>query len=235
MSSNLVRISIPNWEKYNDRANRKNFSWFRFENSFFRDHKLFHLSAYDKYLFIYLLCQCSLASGSEFFINYDLCSAETKLNKKDIINGINNLLELGVIMPPKAAKSGIKPHNGVLHNETNETDIKPRDAARLENTAPLVADLTRSVGFDFDLVYANYPNKKGKKKGMATFHRLIKTQCAFDKLLVAVKNYANENEHLQGEDRKYIKHFSTFMNCWEDYLDISPKSSHPDIDWDLHE
>jgi hypothetical protein len=96
---------------------------------------------------------------------------------------------------------------------------------RIEH-APKVAE------FDFDLVYDQYPMKKGKKKGIAKCRTVIKTQSDFDRLLLAVKNYAIENEHLKGDDRRFIKHFSSFMSCWEDYLVSNHKPTAISYNWD---
>lgn len=70
------------------------------------------------------------------------------------------------------------------------------------------------VHFDFESIYALYPNRKGKKRGMEICRREILTSEDFFKLRTAVENYARE---CQGREPQYIKHFSTFMNNWRDY------------------
>lgn len=73
-------------------------------------------------------------------------------------------------------------------------------------------------GFDFDTLYQAFPRKKGKQNGASIFKRTITTQGDYDNLLKAVKNYNAECNKNDIEER-WIKHFSTFMNCWEDYVE----------------
>lgn len=71
--------------------------------------------------------------------------------------------------------------------------------------------------FDFEAVYAKYPRKEGKKRGMARCKAQITTPEKYAALVKAVENYAAGVRELQ-----YAKHFSSFMLCWEDYVDRKP-------------
>ena len=79
---------------------------------------------------------------------------------------------------------------------------------------------TNSVSdFDLDLIYAEYPKKVGKKKGVNKLQSLVKTQEMYDKILqgaIDYKKYTTE----QGIPRQYIKGFEPWVNgrCWEDEL-----------------
>ncbi len=72
--------------------------------------------------------------------------------------------------------------------------------------------------FDFASIYQEYPRKLGKAKGLKIAEREIKTEADFDRLMIAVKRYAGHvrRENLEAD---YVKHFSTFMSSWEDWLD----------------
>ena len=78
--------------------------------------------------------------------------------------------------------------------------------------------------FDFDAVYSLYPRKAGKKLGLKRCKSQIKTQNKYNKLLTAVKNYSLICQK-NCTDKQYIKQFSTFMNCWEDYIEIEDDPS----------
>ena len=52
-------VTIKNWEKYNNRNDVKKASWFRLEHSFFDSSRFYGLSAPQKLLWIYLLCEVS--------------------------------------------------------------------------------------------------------------------------------------------------------------------------------
>lgn len=70
--------------------------------------------------------------------------------------------------------------------------------------------------------YKNYPLKKGKTIGVKNLVRQIKTPERLQELQIAIRNYATE---VKSTDRQYIKHFSTFANCWEDYITVEKKKS----------
>lgn len=80
---------------------------------------------------------------------------------------------------------------------------------------PIRPDPTRS---DLERLYALYPRKEGKRLGMETAKKLPPSKLS--ELELAIRNYAAS---VSGKDTQYVKHFSTFMNAWEDY--ITPPSS----------
>lgn len=71
--------------------------------------------------------------------------------------------------------------------------------------------------FDFETPYQKYPRKLGKKKGIEKIKREIKTEQRYNLFCQAVNNYALYVEH-EAVESKYIKHFSTFVGCWEDWI-----------------
>lgn len=79
--------------------------------------------------------------------------------------------------------------------------------------------LNPDLGFDFEAVYAAYPRKEGRKKGLQRCKAQITTRSKYDALVKAVANYAAS---VAGKDPEYVKHFDTFMNCWEDFVQYRP-------------
>lgn len=73
--------------------------------------------------------------------------------------------------------------------------------------------------FDIDAVYAKYPRKQGKKRGIEKLKRSIKKPEQFSKLMQAVENYASYCKREQRE-QKFIKQFSTWAGEWEDWIEI---------------
>jgi len=71
---------------------------------------------------------------------------------------------------------------------------------------------------NFDAIYKNYPRKDGKSKGIESCLAKITTSQKYQDLQKAVENYKQLCLEEKTE-RKYIKMFSTFMNCWEDFID----------------
>lgn len=71
---------------------------------------------------------------------------------------------------------------------------------------------------DFLEIYKLYPRKIGKAKGLQKCKAQIKTKEDLECLKKAVEVYKSICQK-EGTEKQYIKHFSTFMNCWRDYLD----------------
>lgn len=69
-----------------------------------------------------------------------------------------------------------------------------------------------------------YPRKEGKSLGLRRLGKKIKTEKQLEAFTKAVCNYAAHVRKQQTET-KYIKHFSTFSNCYEDYIDFSESDS----------
>lgn len=75
--------------------------------------------------------------------------------------------------------------------------------------------------------YQGYPNKKGKTNGVKKLVSQIKTDAQMQDLKTAIQNYAAE---CKDKDPQYIKHFSTFAGCWQDYLEVTPQQT-KSSDW----
>ena len=113
----------------------------------------------------------------------------------------------------------------IKDNHTRNLQVKTKLVAprieenRIDNIKGKVKSVKPSVKskFDIDLIYAEYPKKQGKKKGIEKLHDSIKTQESYDIILQGTRNYKNycleENIGM-----KFIKQFSTFVNGehWND-------------------
>lgn len=75
---------------------------------------------------------------------------------------------------------------------------------------------------DLEQVYASYPLKKGKSKGLKILAREIKTRAQLSDLRLSVANYSLS---VQNTEAKFIKHFSTFATEWHDWTDPDAGSS----------
>lgn len=68
---------------------------------------------------------------------------------------------------------------------------------------------------DIELLYAKYPRKEGKTKGMQKLQKQIKTKQDLADLAKAIDVYSKLSA---GKEKQFIKHFATFASCWKDYL-----------------
>lgn len=67
-------------------------------------------------------------------------------------------------------------------------------------------------------LYAEYPRKEGRLKGLQRAKVELKTLEAYQECLEAIRRY---KAHLNANktECQFIKQFSTFMGCWRDFLD----------------
>lgn len=70
--------------------------------------------------------------------------------------------------------------------------------------------------FNFEAVYKMYPRKVGKASGIKRLKLKVKSKYKYDFLLACTSNYI---QHIKREriEPKFIMHFSTFANCFEDW------------------
>lgn len=82
---------------------------------------------------------------------------------------------------------------------------------------------------DFEPVYRAYPLKRGKAKGLEALRKKIRDPTELEAVLRGVHAYAAECIR-EKRERKYIAHFSTFVNQerWKDYAGEDDSSSMPE-------
>jgi len=71
---------------------------------------------------------------------------------------------------------------------------------------------------EFAEIYLDYPRKEGRKAGFVFLSKRDWTDETIDQFARAVRNYSHSRN---GEDAKFTKLFSTFVQCWEDWV-VSP-------------
>lgn len=118
-------------------------------------------------------------------------------------NGERLLLESSKLVKTEATNGSdpTSPHDSLVQGPKGRPPHKGRAAP---------------PAFDFEALYQLYPRKEGKTRGLTKCKKEIKTQEDYDNLRKAILTY-NKINH--GKDKDYIKHFSSFMGVWRDYLD----------------
>ncbi len=87
-------------------------------------------------------------------------------------------------------------------------------------------NLQAPIMFDFEGVYKEYRRKEGKAAGFKKLNKVIKTQAQFEDLQRALRNY-NRLLDQRKTEKQYIKHFSTFVNSHQDYVEIEEQLESP--------
>lgn len=112
------------------------------------------------------------------------------------------------------------PSGGALDKDKDK-DKEMDKEEKIDPVLQSVSKTDKSVAIDFEKIYSVYPRKKGKTRGLQLCKSKIKTQQQYSELLEAVQNY---RKYCEGKEPEYIKHFSTFMAEWTDW--INPENDH---------
>lgn len=117
----LLQVEVNNWLEYNPRSDRKVYTWFRFQNDFFMNHKIHGLSDISKLVWIFILCEASKNFGKAVNIETFLTATLLRKNDAEVVESIQELTRLGVITVTN------KTPNGNSTNDTNERTIRTND------------------------------------------------------------------------------------------------------------
>ena len=236
----IITLSIPNWEKYNPRADRNNYSWFRFQNNFFTDPQIFGLSLLEKMLLVFIYSEVSKKGSATCEINVGLAAALLGVSSKDCELALQKLNEINVVSfdnqtPPNGGK---EPAFGSPTNErTNE---------RTNDTSETIAEINSDRDGDFfveqkeilkeskprkkrdnseakekaeriNSFYSRYPRKKddGDKAAIAKLKRLPLSE--FDDLDKALDNYLF-HINISKTDPKYYLGLYGFIDARNSWL-----------------
>lgn len=210
----ILIIRFRNWEQYNPPSNHTN-SWFRLNSNLISRPIWDELDNNTFRVFIYMLCQANENTPrGTIHISTGGATVRCGVTKKDVYRAIKILQEFQVI--EVRAPSGHFVNSALIlptNERTNETNEQLHDFI-----APV---------FDFDSLYKKYPLKKGKTRGIAACKREIKTPEDFSLLGKAIENYARE-ARAENTEPRFLKHFSSFMGCWRDYLEAGKAAApHP--------
>jgi hypothetical protein len=210
-----MQITILKWEEYNYRKDIKTPRWFRFEHSFFENHEFYDFTHTEMVCWVYLLCLASKKNSATILVNKSHVEHIGKIKFKDFEKAIQKLEQIQCVSVDVTDTNGsVRIRNvhvtdtcATLHNKT------------LHNTTERDAHV-QGV-FDFDSLYQKFPRKQGKQRGLKLCRQKIKTETAFKELELAIRNYT---EYVQKNktEQKFIKHFSTFMGEWEDWIRPEP-------------
>lgn len=124
----FIMVEVLNWKKYNPRADRANYSWFRFQNDFFQSQSNFGLTDSQVVLLLMIFCEVSRKGVERVEMNLEFMATLRKTTKKKILKDIQELVTRGVLMTAESRQDdGGKPASFPATNErtdkqTNETD-----------------------------------------------------------------------------------------------------------------
>lgn len=118
----------------------------------------------------------------------------------------------------EAASRDVTESSRVITDRHEPTESSPLSVPSLAvpNRTEDIPSPSARESFDFEAGYALYPRKIGHKKGMQRCRSQITSRSKYDAWMKAIANYAAK-VRAEGATAQYVKHFDTFMGCWEDY------------------
>lgn len=93
---NSITISVPKWETYNPRNDRKNTIWLRLQSNFFSSYEVFALSPAAKLLTVALFCEICRSDGKEITVPVPYAAVMTGLTHGEITSAVDELLKTSI-------------------------------------------------------------------------------------------------------------------------------------------
>lgn len=126
---------------------------------------------------------------------------------------------------PHEAKSILPPCNykAVTCNDItrlSRADVMNPSSLNHESLYPAITDIAGV----FDSVWREYPKRLGRKQALSHFNASVKNEVDVAAIQVALAKY---KKHIQGKERQYIQHGSTWFNNWRDWINFEEESHGP--------
>lgn len=227
-----VEITIVNWQKHQEygaatRSDRPHqaLRWLKLNNMVYRSVSLYQLNDAEKWAFICLLCLYGQKGGKKTRIPLDWWEFETRVQRKILLSCLDKLNGNTVVYQPVYHE--VPPDKIRVDKSRSEESIKdycPKEnqCTVLESSpsAPVVVERVPKLS-DFEALYEAFPRKVGRKKGLTALMRKYQASknkaVFFEAVKAAIEKY---KEHLIKEETepRFVQHFSTFVNSWEDWL-----------------
>lgn len=208
-----MRITVKNWREFNPRADVKKPSWFRLSHDLFEDPDFYDFTPSEMLAWIYILCHASKKNSDTITVSILHLERVGRIKEKDFRSAVRKLELLQCILVPDTHTLRERHAHDTSTNATNErTNETERDGH--DQTGPRVR-----AEFDFESLYKKYPRKLGRAKGITACRSQIHSPEDFSALSLAIDRYTN---HLKanGTEPRFIKHFSSFMSTWRDWLEV---------------
>lgn len=204
MKNIIYSIKITNFDDHQKNLKRGHKA-ILLSTGFLSDPKIRLLTPATKLLFLSCLLVAGESTSSQINVSHDSLCFQSGVKSGSLQSQLDRLQSLQLLSYEK-----INP----LYNRIEKNRIEKK---RNKNIIKNSAQNNLSV-LDFEEVYKNYPRKIGKSSGIKKAKIEIKNLEDLEKLKKSVENYKKFLSTNKTE-AKFIKHFSTFMTSWRDWLD----------------
>lgn len=152
-----------------------------------------------------LLSHTKVASRVTFHIP-NLLKYKGKYEKKDEKKALN-----------KVKENKIK-ENKINKNKENVIGDDLAIVSKITEIQDGLSEKPKKDSFNLESLYEEYPRKEGKRDGLKKLQKIVTSQEKYDSVLLAIKNYRAINI---STETKFLKHFSSFVSNWEEYLVVN--------------
>lgn len=124
-----------------------------------------------------------------------------------------------ILKQAKRLRKELIPHIGATSLEILDGIIQ--EVVKLRKQIPKDNRNMKSVESKFDIVWAEYPEKKGKHDAWLKFKNQVKTPQDFTNICVALQNYKADMAKVRQvhPERPWLHGSTWFNHRWEDFID----------------
>lgn len=206
MANTHKKVTIVDPARWGLKFTEKRQWYYKMRLDFFNDPAINMLNSEQKIIFLELVKQSLRENSAELSICLEYIRDMLRVSLDSVKLSLRTLKDNNIIELDSRLRTQLIEENRIEENRSKK------------NFASV---------FDFEKLYKLYPIKKGKSDGIKKCKSKIKTQSKYDLLEKAIINY---DLSVRDTDKKFIKHFSTFMNCWEDYIENENLDIRPTFD-----
>lgn len=200
----IITLEVRNWEKFQHHNGKRTYDWFKTSIFLFDDPQIQSLTPSGFKFWMFLLTLCGRKKSRVVSVSIRDVSHLIRVKSKLIRDELSDLVRFQIV----TLISGTTEENRREEKRINTIGQIAKEAIR-----PTVIPF-----FDFEEVYKKYPRKLKKKQGLLKLTKTVKCKDDYDKLLLAIERFCKFHE-TSATELKFIPHFSTFTNSWEDWID----------------
>lgn len=225
MSTQLITVTIHKWAKHNGNK-KKGHRAILVDTGIFSHPRLLSVSEKARLLYFWLLGRCGdeLTATTQFIPKQaqGWCGFGRNVSR-DCVSAVTELQENQMLT--------IQNFDSLI--EENRKEKNSSEQKIKSEKAPTSSE------FDFDSLRSEYPRPDGWNLGVKRLRARDWDQTTFELFRSSLRRYASECR-LQRLDRKYVKHFSTFVGTtenepWRDFITPPPVRPGPCAPMPLNE
>lgn len=117
-----------------------------------------------------------------------------------------------------------------IQNDNDKNNDNDNDNEVSYHDTCIVSSNKKQLEEEFEIIWAKYPNKKGKANALKAYIKARKKGTTKEDVMIGIDNYIRYIQ-IEKIEQQYIKHGSTWFNqeCWNDDYTIKRKATTKDL------